>query len=224
MQHIYQMALLLAFCLLSLSSSCLSIAPEWPSNFVTNWTIYNVPNTDPWPPFDVPPPPYNAGRGLTYYDWSSKSMLEVYEDFCVPIFPNGSNWQCKFLNTKGVSYLISTDPKTGYAPCCVFGQPWNPPSPTFLRNSGIIKNVTSSIGNKSVSWWVMNGSADEGAPFGYGFFNETKQGWQVPAAFFFRAFQGWTQQNFFNWQPIRPSPSVFNIPSACIKAKSCNYL
>ena len=55
----------------------------------------------------IPPPPYSAGRGMTYYDWSYKAMREVYLDFCVPIFPNGNNWKCDFLNVNAVSFPIS---------------------------------------------------------------------------------------------------------------------
>lgn len=205
--------------------STFATAPEWPLYFVTNWTIYNVPHTDPWPPYDAPPPlPYSAGRGRTYYDWTISSMLEVYDDFCVPIFQNGSQWKCHFLNTKGVSYLISSDPKSFYPPCCVFGKPWSPPAPNFLQNRAILENGTSTLDGRSVSWWVMNGTAEEGAPFGYGFYGDTKQNWRIPAAFYFRGFVGWTQQNFFDWSPEKPSSSVFDVPSQCNNAPDCNYL
>ena len=101
-----------------------------------NWTIYNVPAENPWPPYtdDVIAPPYCAGRANSYYDWSKRALLEMYHDFCVPIFQNGSNWRCHFLNVNDTVYLISLDNTSPYPPCCVFGHPWEPPSPDFVKN------------------------------------------------------------------------------------------
>ena len=61
-------------------------------------------------------------------------MREQYYDFCVPIFPNGSNWKCDFLNTQGVSFLVMyEDRPINQPPCCIFEKPWMPPAPDFLQ-------------------------------------------------------------------------------------------
>ena len=61
---------------------------------------------------------------------------------CVPIFENGSNWRCHFLNTPAgnppvdTSFLItfSDHPDPRRPPCCIFAQPWFPPQPDFLEH------------------------------------------------------------------------------------------
>jgi len=95
--------------------------PSWPDQFVMNWTLYYAPQITNQPPYSnngIPNPPYCAGRGSTFYDWSTSSMLEVYDDFCVPIFPNGSNWRCHFLNTQNIAYLITFEDRPPNQPPC----------------------------------------------------------------------------------------------------------
>ena len=60
-------------------------------------------------------------------------MREIYHDFCVPIFPNGTHWPCEFLNVDGISYLISSG-ASPYATCCVLRKPFYPPSPDFIKS------------------------------------------------------------------------------------------
>lgn len=46
-------------------------APSWPQQFTTNWTLFNVLQSSNMPPYEqgIPRPPYDAGRGATFYDW-----------------------------------------------------------------------------------------------------------------------------------------------------------
>ena len=48
-----------------------------PDNYILSWTLYTIPLAENEPPFpnnpqNIPPAPYTAGRGMTYYDWSIK--------------------------------------------------------------------------------------------------------------------------------------------------------
>jgi len=198
--------------------------PQWPEWFTTSWVMYSTPMDDPAPPYTpLPLPPYTAGRGSTYYDWTSLSMLEVYDDFCVPIFVNGSNWRCHFLNTQNVSYLI-TFPGDGapFPPCCVFLQPWQPPAPNFI--DPIPYNTTANLYGQLSDWYVLSGS-DPVLPFGYGFYEDSANaGHQIPSTFYFRGITGFTSQEFHSFQPVRPPASTWTIPPECNAAPNCGVM
>lgn len=98
-------------------------APEWPPYFVSNWTMFATPIADPSPPYRYyPPAPFRAGRGQTYYDWTTRNIIEIYQDFCIPLFdlPEKINWTCHFLNANNTAYLITTQNDL-FPPCCIFG-------------------------------------------------------------------------------------------------------
>ncbi len=47
-------------------------------------------------------------------------MIEIYNDFCVPIFPDGNfEFPCVFFNTNETSYLITHKVKNN-PECCIF--------------------------------------------------------------------------------------------------------
>ncbi|KYQ96748.1 hypothetical protein DLAC_04047 [Tieghemostelium lacteum] len=200
-----------------------SVSPLWPKYFTAQWNLQYTTSSNEPPYGNYPPAPYKVGRGLTFYDSTVESMLEVYLDFCVPIFMNGSDWTCNFLNVNGISYLISDDPnRPDYVPdCCVFGDPWYPPQPNFLETSGAVQNVTSVIDCEPVEYWTIY--LQDSGNFGYGFFaNGTTDGWSQPASFYFAAAPlGWTIQNFFDFQVNQPIESTWTIPDSCSTAVSC---
>ncbi|EFA76268.1 hypothetical protein PPL_10029 [Heterostelium album PN500] len=219
--------LLLVFCcsvtfIYSLDDSSSDAFPFWPTQWVTDWTIIYT-SSDQEPPFSNNniPPPFKGGSGRTYYDWSNQAMHEVYNDFCVPIFSNGSDWTCDFINVKGVSYLVTHDDRPAdVPPCCIFGDPWYPPAPNFIQTCGAVQNVTSSLNGQQVDYWTIY-LPDSGS-FGYGFYaNGTSNGW-TPASFYFAAApSGWTIQNFENFQPTTPPANAFQVPDSCINASPC---
>jgi len=214
--------LVVVFCLCASTALASDVAPWWPEQFIANWTIYYTDIESNMPPYynnaGIPNPPYWAGRGITYYDWSIQSMRERYFDFCVPIFTNGSNWRCDFLNTQSTSYLITYDDRPSYVPpCCIFLQPWHPPAPNFLDNTTAAYNGTSMIGGSLAEWWVLDVPIDQGGPFGYAFFYNSA----TPAAFYFGAVNGWTLQNFFDFTPDKPNQNVWEIPEECKTAQPC---
>jgi len=200
--------------------------PHLPDQYVTNWTLYASPSVSGTPPFadndGVPHPPYCAGRGNTYYNWNTMQILEVYHDMCVPIFQNGSNFQCNFLNTDSVSYLITfEDRPKGFAPCCIFEKPWNPPPPNIIEAINATFNGTSIVEGNIVNWWTAF-VEDGGGIFGLGFldgFNNTFASFYFPGIV--NGGDGWATQNFFNFQDTLPDPSVFDVPEECLTASSC---
>jgi len=211
-----QIFVILWICVITLVE--LAPSPTWPQHFTTNWTIYDVPalTAPPYPsPNGIPDPPYCAGRGLTYYDWKIKSMIEKYYDFCVPIFPGGNKWKCDFLNTKAVSYLITyEDRPLNQPPCCIFLEPWYPPSPNFIQQSGLQFNETTSLNGQNVDWYLLQ--APYPNEFGYGFYEDN-----IPAAFFFAGVVGWTMQYFEDFQNAQPPSDAFAIPDSCSNAPNC---
>jgi hypothetical protein len=108
--------------------------PSLPSFFQGEFVEFTAPLTNP-PPYvnGVPQAPFTATRGKVYYDYtiSPPGMIEVRQDYCVNIFPDfDPTFECTFHNVDNISYLISN---TSNLPnCCVFGDPWSPPEPSFL--------------------------------------------------------------------------------------------
>lgn len=63
-------------------------APHLPPYLVMTWRLFSSHNSTARPPWGpVPPVPVDVGTGTTYYDWTERRMLEVYDTMCVPIFP-----------------------------------------------------------------------------------------------------------------------------------------
>lgn len=182
------------------------------------WNIYAMVTNSSAYPF-VPVKPYTQGTGSTFYDWDRHSMLEVYDDFCVPIFEQGNNWRCHFLNINGTSYLVSWDGPL--SPCCVFAEDFNPPSPDFLNAAKVPFNKTTSLEGRDVNWWVLDGD-DPAEPFGYGFVAD-KHAVGTPAGFWFRSDNGYASQIFYDVDVSRPDPRTWDLPSACVNAPSCNF-
>ncbi|KAL9658049.1 hypothetical protein ABK040_012287 [Willaertia magna] len=226
-------------------------APLLPKFFTTEWLIVAGFNTTVYPYHWNPYPPtrnnkytkYEAGTGRTYYDSEKQYMLEVYDQFCVPIFekdsyPYNSNWPCKFLNVDFVSYLISPKPSSSPFPeCCVFGEKvFHPPHRGFLNENHVPYNSTTTIFNEPIDWWVIDHQGpdqDPAEPFGYGFYQNVfvADGSRQPAAFWFRTSgisetkrDAFTIQYFRNMTISRPSDDVWKIPKSCVNAPNCGFL
>eukprot|EP01117_Protostelium_nocturnum_P013125 TRINITY_DN4879_c0_g1_i1.p1 TRINITY_DN4879_c0_g1~~TRINITY_DN4879_c0_g1_i1.p1 ORF type:complete len:223 (-),score=46.03 TRINITY_DN4879_c0_g1_i1:152-820(-) len=199
-------------------------APSMPPHFTMKWTIMAVDDNNAPPPYKpVPKVPYKSGNGKTFYDSKLGNMLEVYEDFCVPIFEGGNNFKCNFLNVNGTAYLISSHSQ--FPPCCIFSPNFNPPAPDFLAKAKVPFNQTTTLYGNKVDWWVMDGN-DPAEPFGYGFYRKTFKDHpqlRIPASFWFRSFGGWTSQEFHNMKVVVPSQDVWVVPSTCNNAPSCNF-
>lgn len=218
--------------LASVSQSPKIINPKLPIHFQMKWRIIaSTNNNDSIPLYWNPLPPngvkYMIGTGSTYYNFDHKAMLEVYDDFCVPIFgpleDKLNRFRCHFLNVNLASYLISLD-ESPFPPCCVFGaQVFHPPEPDFLKH--MVYNSSGEIMGEPVNWWVLDSDPNDPAePFGYGFYKKSSSYGEIPAAFWFRTVNGFSIQYFYKFEEKNPDPDVWRLPSICVNAPSCGYL
>lgn len=163
----------------------------------------------------------------SYYDWRLKALREVYHDACVPIFTNGSQWSCDFLNINGTSYLLQhADRPAGQPECCVFLSPWNPPAPDFLEKSGAAYLRSTRVAGQTVNWWQSNVSQQEGGPFGYGYAQDGK----TPVGFYFGGFWNYANgtfaptmimQTYSDFSATPPPSSTWELPASCSSATKC---
>jgi len=141
-------------------------------------------------------------------------MIEVRQDYCVNIFPTGNNFSCTFFNVQGAVYLIADDPSLVHPPCCLFGRPWHPPAPTFLRDDQTATMfATAPWGQQLANWWILPSVDPPTGPFYFAFRNNSSP--QVYLSFTFPGVEGFVVQNFFNIKYQRPDPSVWIIPDQC---------
>ncbi|CAF0885981.1 unnamed protein product [Didymodactylos carnosus] len=200
----------------------------WPPYFSYDWIMAHVYDNIQLPPYEsIPKQNVTLGQGTTYYDWPTRAMIEIYKDYCIPVFQTDTNFTCNLLNVDSIAYIIVTDARqTKRPPCCIYQNPWNPPAPDFLQpGKGVKYNGTGifiddSGAERPVVWW---GIADPTTPFGYSFFLDTcKFPSCVPSQFFFSAVTGFASQFFSNYSLERPPSSVFTIPPECTSAKPCD--
>lgn len=200
--------------------------PAWPQYFSRKGTQINSFSACPYDD-DKPSVPYIATKMESYYDWRLKALREVYHDACVPIFSNGSQWSCDFLNLNGTSYLLQhEDRPEGQPECCIFLQPWNPPAPDFLAHSGakFLRNTTHN--GATVMWFQSDVSPQQGGPFGYGYAADGV----TPVGFYFGGFWNYANGTFtgsmimqyyedFDRSP--PPASTWALPKSCEQANKC---
>jgi hypothetical protein len=227
-------AVLVLFAAATTANAALSRTPDSvlppiiPSYFMTNFTEFTATPSGPPPYVDgVPQPPFKASRGYTWYDWSKKNIIEKRLDYCVNIFPDMDNtFPCTFQNVNGTSYLIS-EGAPHLPPCCVFGQPWYPAPPDFLR-----KNVNSTYGGKQpwgptdAFWFANNDIAPPTGPFWWSFMGPELRETQLYSSFGFPGMNGWVQQNFFDVKVEEPPAAIWDLPSQCLpvdKLPNCGF-
>jgi hypothetical protein len=205
--------------------------PVLPSFFTANFTEYTVFNRIP-PPYrnGLPAAPFKASRGFTIYDWATTTLIEHRYDYCVDIFPGVANdFPCTFWDVNGTSFLTSDPAKSGLPGdgCCVFGDPWYPPPPDFLR-----ARVNSTYGGEltwdtwNATWWENRDIPPPAGPFWWSFADGSASP-QVYTSFSFPGISGWVQQNFWAAQnTTRPTPAMTALPASCLPRASvpnCNF-
>eukprot|EP00117_Sycon_ciliatum_P040162 scpid93606/ scgid29556/ len=203
------------------AGSALNEPPKdhWPEKWISDWTLYHVLPEDPTPPYadGKVPEQSRKGRGRTYYDWSKLAIIEEYYDFCVPIFVEGHNFTCHFLNVNNVSYFITFDDRPSWTPpCCIFGKPWLPPSPSTISNT-LPFYGKKPFHDREVNWYRNTPPAGE-LTFGYGFYADTG----LPAEFFFNGQHGWALQDFANLSLTTPPDAKWILPKSCEGVKECD--
>jgi len=186
------------------------VPPLWPHQYTVNWKMYEF-KSETRPPFLKIPSPHKVIRGKTYYDWSQQSMVEVYFDRCIDIFPKGNQFSCKFISKKNKTYLVKS--RLGEVEkiksCCLWSNSsfWAP-RPDVLRNMKFEKETRTNDGTE-ILWWIYDIPLP--GPFGYGTTKKDSE----PAAFWFPVISGWVQQNFHNFSKSKPDAQVFDLPSKC---------
>jgi hypothetical protein len=164
------------------------------------------------PPFAEFPRPSAMIKGKTYYDWSRKSMTEIYQERCIDIFPRGRDFPCQFLSVDEKTFFIvfAPDKSDQIESCCLWRKDkFYAPRPDVLNI--LEKDQDMDIQGSSVSWWILD--IELPGPFGYGLYANTN----VPYAFWFPVISGWVQQNFHQFKHEKPNPEVFEIPMMCKK-------
>lgn len=198
--------------------------PVLPEFFQGNFTEFVAPLAGP-PPYvnGVPPAPFGATRGAVFYDWTLGNMIEQRFDHCINIFPSGYDFPCTFHNINSTSYLITFNKTTAFPPCCIFGQPWSPPNPFFLRvNVSAVLAETEEWDCVADNWWTVPSIPPPTGPFWYAFRKsmENATARQVYHSFSFPGMEGWIQQNFLNIRHTKPDAAVWDLPQECLPVES----
>lgn len=194
--------------------------------YMMEWNIFTTDTSHPPPINEKLHPEYirHLGTGRTYYDWEERSMLEVYDNFCVPIFENPNTdfqFPCQFLNVNEKVYLRVFN-NTSRPSCCLFAENFHPPLPSFAYDNNLKYNSTIKMyDNKYADFWSFN--IPPPGPFWYGWYRESINGHRIPASFAFLTVEpeGWTIQNFFNYLNEKPSKEIFEIPKECKNVLKC---
>lgn len=184
-------------------------APLLPEFFQMDWNMYEVEGEEA-PPFTDLSRARAILPGKTFYDWSRQSMVEVYSDRCISIFPSGNDFACKFISRGARTYLAKY--KRGdlskLESCCRWTDgDFYAPRPDVLRNFSWLRRTEAA--GRSTDWWWLDEPLP--GPFGYGL--DTISG--EPRTFLFPVIGAWAQQNFFNFSSARPDQMEFNLPELC---------
>ena len=113
---------------------------------MVDWKFYFVPDNNDAPPYTPDPKsPFNVTTGRTYYHHNATTglanMRESYDEYCIPVFGDPTNpmgaenkYKCEFLNVASTNtsfVLLFEDRPQGTPECCIIGQPFHAPPPTF---------------------------------------------------------------------------------------------
>ncbi|XP_064630936.1 uncharacterized protein LOC135489486 [Lineus longissimus] len=194
-------------------------APKLPEQYEADWLLYVHPLDNPSPWYSLPPPPYEVGRGRTYYDNTIPAISEHYDDFCIPIFAGlGYHWPCILLHVKETSYLISNDKNAPYGECCIWRRPWKVPSPDFVE---VMQYDRTDVYQNHITEWYTLGTPDQLYSYGFAWNIGKRHFNRIPASFAFPLDVGWSAQNFFNVTEKIRDKSVFDIPEPCVDVSYC---
>jgi len=204
----------------------------WPNNFIVQWSFVFVPDDSDAPPYTpLPRTPFNMTTGRTYYHEIDpvrglRNMREQYDSFCIPVFGDPTNpmgarndYSCDFLNVgiTNTSYVLLHDDRPAGAPeCCIIGRPFHAPPREFGARMPV--KWRANVNGTSVDWNAVF-DLDAGI-FNYGFNVANSE----PFAFYMKGVPwvaNWMWQKFFEFKPVRPPASVWEIPPVCADAVRC---
>jgi hypothetical protein len=149
--------------------------PEYPTYWVSNWTMYRVFNhfAEYPPPYAGKPPPpmkpgvdYEVSHGTSYYDstWRGPTgegaMMEHYEKRCLPIFAFPNHYSCSFISLGDVAFFLTyADRPPGMPPVCLFSPVNHPPRRDFIKHLPYAAGDSAQLGGnvQGYSFWLEPG-------------------------------------------------------------------
>jgi hypothetical protein len=173
--------------------------PRYPAYWTSRWAMYRVFNRykEYPPPYDGKPSAplrdgidYQTSWGTSYYDatWrgelGSGAMEELYDKYCLPIFPIPNNYTCAFISLGNTAFFVTYDDRPSWMPpVCLFSRHNRPPEQDFIKHLPYAPGDSAGLRNtvQGYSFWVQqDGSiihtgatpdetADGGILFGYAF-------------------------------------------------------
>jgi hypothetical protein len=202
--------------------------PIFPNYFTTNWTIYLLNSTAQIPDDGSSISKANSkGSGSSYYDWNNRRMIEVYNDFCFPLFEypwKDFEFPCKFLNSDEKVYLIMPSQKL-HPPCCLYSDNFHPPYPDFARRSKLSYRKSLKLTNgKMTDFWGLDAVVDgEIQPFYFGWTREKLDGYRIPGEFTMLGVEpnNYSVQIYKDFKIEKPNESIFILPKICDNAPKC---
>jgi hypothetical protein len=138
------------------------------------------------------------------------------------------------LNVNGTTWLLHNATFMP-GPCCVFGDPWYPPTPTDIATNMVYSQTTDSSwtpNGETLDWYKLSNLGPPLYEFGYAFISEKSKSTPayIPGAFYFTGVEPetfadtWIQQNFYDFSEKPFSASIFDIPDECIAASNCGFM
>lgn len=181
--------------------------PLLPTAYSMNWDMYEFSGSQR-PPRAELSQPLGVIHGSTYYDWSRKSMTEIYRERCIDIFPEGRDYPCQFTSIADKTFFIRFAKSEAHQveSCCLWRrEPFWPPRPDVLRVMSY--DQQQSWQGVDTTWWILD--TPEPGPFGYGLSGGR------PVAFWFPVISGWVQQVFRDFSTVAPASAPFELPVIC---------
>ena len=182
-------------------------APLLPNAYSMNWDMYEFAGGER-PPRAEMTQPFGVIHGSTHYDWSRKSMTEMYRERCIDIFPEGRDYPCQFTSIADQTFFIRFSKSLPHQAesCCLWrSEPFWAPRPDVLQVMTFDR--LQQWQGVDANWWIMD--TPEPGPFGYGLSGGR------PVAFWFPVISGWVQQAFRDFTTVTPGPDVFELPAVC---------
>jgi hypothetical protein len=129
------------------------------------------------PPYDGRPPAtlvegldYQTSYGATYYDstWVGPNgergaMMELYEDWSLPIFPRDNHYSSAFISLGNNAYFLTYDKDrpAGMVPICLYSSLNHPPRRDFIKHLPYSGTDSKRLGGRvqGYSFWTSPNSS-----------------------------------------------------------------
>ena len=227
--------------------------PYYPAYWSSHWTMYRVfyNYADYPPPYDGAPPPelkpgrdYQISYGATYYDstWRGPSgegsMMEQYDEWCLPIFPIANHYSCLFISLGDTAFFLAGNDRPKWMPpICLFSPRNHPPRTDFISHLPYSSSDSARLVNhvQAYSFWIDGTTGkpiqvgvnpdrikDQAIMFGYAFNSEptpdrvelSAEPYRHPQSFYFSGYPlapvnaPIVSQNYTDFAMVKPNPAL----------------